>query len=172
MLDSYEVDDYIAHTYEKDHLNLMELYYLKAKLNLRNQIEIDSQQIQNLVIVNPYTLGLQQLMLAFASDVPAAAIELYEQALNNLTHIKYYYVEALLHYAGFLHEQNLKSEFTKIYNQGHDLACQHHYRWLRYKFEDLIEKKTSPYNSADHPLPEKLAIEGYIQWLIKHNREN
>ena len=146
----------------------MQLHYLKAKLNLQHKNNIDVQQIQNLVITNPYTCGLQQLMLAFASDKSAEAIEFYEQALSNLTHIKYYYVEALLHYACFLQQQHLQPQFTEIYQQGYNLACQHHYRWLRYQFENLIEQKTTPYNSANYPLPDGLDIEGHIQRLIKY----
>lgn len=172
LLDSDEVDKCIASTYEKDHLELMQLHYVKAKLDLTDKKRIDDERIQSLVIVNPYTRGLQQLMLAFASDKPAEAIILYKKALSDLIHIKYYYVEALLYYARFLHLQNMQSEFNKIYQEGYDLACKHYYRWLRYQFEDLIEKKPAPYNSADYPLPEDLDVEGYIQWLIKQNREN
>lgn len=168
MLNSIDVDECIANTYEKDHLNLMELHYLKAKLSLRDKATIDSHQIQNLVIVNPYTLGLQQLMLAFSSDTDAETILLYEQALNNLFHIKYYYVEALLYFSSYL-KNNQRPEFIEIYQRGYELTCQHHYRWLRYQFEDLIEKKTTAYNSENYPLPEELDIEGYIQWSIKQN---
>lgn len=171
-LDVNGIEKSIASTYEKEHLELMQLNYIKTKINLANKQHIESQLIQSLVIVNPYTRGLQQLMLAFASDTPAVAIELYEKALSNLTHIKYYYVEALLFYARYLQQQNMHSEFNRIYQEGYGLACTHYYRWLRYQFEDLIEKKTLPYNSADYPLPEDLDVEGYIQWLIKQNREN
>ncbi len=172
VLDFHEIDKHIARAYEKDHLDLMQLHYIKSKLSLKNKRGVDTQSIKNLVIVNPYTRGLQQLMLAFASDKPTEAIALYEQALSNLIHIKYYYVEALFYYARFLQMQNIQSEFNKIYQEGYDLACKHYYRWLRYQFEDLIEKKPAPYNSADYPLPEDLDVEGYIQWLIKQNREN
>jgi SIR2-like domain len=167
ILDNEEVDKYIRSAYEKDHLELMELHYIKTKLNFKNKKIIDVQNINSLVIVNPYTLGLQQLMLAFASDIPTEAIALYEQALNNLAHIKYFYVEALLHYARYLQQQNLQSEFNKIHHMGYELACRHYYRWLRYQFEDLIEKKTGDYKSSDYPLPKELDIDGYIQWLIK-----
>lgn len=172
VLDFHEIDKHIARAYEKDHLDLMQLHYIKSKLSLKNKRGIDTQSIKNLVIVNPYTRGLQQIMLAFASDKPTEAIALYEQALSNLIHIKYYYVEALLYYSRYLQQQNMHSKFNKVYQEGYDLACKHYYRWLRYQFEDLIEKKTLPYNSADYSLPEDLDVDGYIQWLIKQNRDN
>jgi hypothetical protein len=172
VLDFHEIDKHIARAYEKDHLDLMQLHYIKSKLGLKNKRGIDTQSIKNLVIVNPYTRGLQQLMLAFSSDKPTEAIALYEQALSNLIHIKYYYVEALLYYSRYLKQQNMHSEFNKIYQEGYGLACKHHYRWLRYQLEDLIEKKSVSYNSADYPLPEELDINGYIQWLIKQNKES
>ncbi|PUA27787.1 MAG: hypothetical protein B0W54_14740 [Cellvibrio sp. 79] len=170
LLDITDVEKNIAKCYEKDHLELMETYYLKAKFNLQNGKTIDAQEVIKLVTVNPYTLGLQQLMLAFSSERITEATELYEKALNNLIHIKYYYVEALLYYARYLHIQNMHPEFNKIYQEGYSLACKHYYRWLQYQFEDLIEKKALPYSSEDYPLPEKLDIKGYIQFLIKQNR--
>lgn len=172
ILDIDDVEKSIASAYEKDHLELMQLHYVKAKLNLSNKKLIDRQSIQSLVIVNPYTCGIQQLMMAFASDTHAEAITLYEGALSNLTHIKYYYVEALLYYSRYLQQQNMRSEFNKFYQEGYDLACKHYYRWLRYQFEDLMEKNPLPYNSGDYPLPDGLDVKGYIQWLIKQSREN
>lgn len=171
ILDVDEIDNDISRAYEKDHIDLMQLHYIKSKLSLEKKRGIDTQAIRSLVIVNPYTRGLQQLMLAFASDKPTEAIALYEQALSNLIHIKYYYVEALFYYARFLQMHNLQSEFNKIYQDGHALACKHYYRWLRYRFEDLIEKKTLPYNSDGYPLPEDLDVKEYVQWLIKKNRD-
>lgn len=172
LLDYADFDKNIENCYEKDHLELMEKYYLKSKFYLKNGKTIDFQEVVKLVTVNPYTLGLQQLMLAFSRDSFTEATELYEKALSNLIHIKYYYVEALLYYARYLQQQNMHSEFNKIYQEGYDLACKHYYRWLRYQFEDLIEKKSVPYSSSDYPLPEKLNIEGYIQLLVKQNRDN
>lgn len=54
----------------------MQLHYVKSKLDLANKRIIDNEFIQSLVIANPYTRGLQQLMLAFASDGPAAVKQL------------------------------------------------------------------------------------------------
>ncbi|MEY4589494.1 MAG: hypothetical protein RL497_1570 [Pseudomonadota bacterium] len=160
-----ELKDYIAKIYEKDHIEIMQVNYLENKVKIANNQPIDGKHVQSLVIANPFTLGLQQLMLAFTSDAPEA-IRLYEQALNNLTHIKYYYVEALLYYSRFLKLRKMHPEFKKIYQEGYDLACNYYYRWLRYQFEDLIVKKDHTYDPADYPLPEKLDIASHVQSLI------
>ncbi len=158
------LDTYIATIYEKDHLELMQTHYLRAKMGV-----IDKSHIKKLAIVNPYTLGLQQLMLALAEVDSEKKEALFEQALGNLQHIKYYYVEALFLYARYLREAGRQQRYDEIYQQGLGLACHHYYRWLRYQFEDLAEKKTSPYCADDCPLPEALDIDGYIKFLIKEN---
>ena len=158
------LDAYIATAYEKDHLNLMQVHYLKAKMGV-----IDKNRVKKLAIVNPYTKGLQQLMLALVEVDSEKKISLFEQALGNLQHIKYYYVEALFLYARYLREAGRQKRYDEIYQQGLGLACHHYYRWLRYQFEDLPEKKISPYCADDYPLPEALDIDGYIKFLIKEN---
>lgn len=173
-IDHDMVDDYIATMYEKNHLELMQTNYIKAKMevtNLQNDTsESAKKRIRRLTVVNPYARGLQALMLAFATVEVEEKIALFEQALPDLQHIKYYYVEGLLFYARYLQAIVHQSRFNEIHRGGLDLACRHHYRWLRYQFEDLTQKKTAPYCAADYPLPEALDIDGYINHLITHNR--
>ncbi|MBC3877469.1 hypothetical protein H8K38_06590 [Undibacterium sp. FT79W] len=92
--------------------------------------------------------------------------------MSNLRHIKYYYVEALLLYARCLLENGKTDRVSEIVQKGLDLACQHHYRFLRYQFEDLVEKKTEPYSSATYPLPDVGDLSGHIQMLIKRTQRS
>lgn len=156
------VTDYLAGIYDKNHLEKMQTYYLKAKLG-----EIDRHHIKKLVVVNPYTAGLQQIMFAIIETNLEKKIALFEAALSNLQHIKYYYVEALLYYARHLQKSEQVTRYQEIYKQGLQLACHHHYRFLRYQFEDLEEKKTVPYSPDTYPLPEVGDLKGHLQMLTK-----
>jgi SIR2-like domain len=156
------VDAYLATRYEKDHLELMQCHYLKAKLGV-----MDKNRIKKLATINPYTVGLQKLMLTMAETALERKHALFEAALLNLQHIKYYYVEAHLIYARHLQQAGQAARYAEIHQKGLALACEHHYRFLRYQFEDLTEKKTEPYSSATYPLPDVGDLAGHIQMLIK-----
>ena len=126
-----EVDDYLIKLNEKEHLERMQVSYLKAKYQPLTEVEI-----MPLVVVNPYTQGLKQLMLAFISDEVTAADGLYQQAIEDLSHIKYYWVEAQFFYAEFLHQQDLPQltlQFNEVYQQGFERAKYYHFSYLQYR---------------------------------------
>ncbi len=166
-LDLKMVTEHVTKLYPKNHLRIMEAHYLKAKLGV-----VDAKQVKKLVSVNPFTKGLQTLMLAMAASSTLEKNALFEEALPHLQHIKYYYVEALLHYARHLQASGQESSFTRICEQGQQLASQHHYRWLRYQFEALTNAAMPPYHSELYPLPEVLDIAGYIRFLIKRYQQS
>ncbi|KJV07564.1 hypothetical protein [Methylocucumis oryzae] len=161
-LNSEALDKYLTSLYEKDHIEITNCHYIKAKTGV-----IDKTLVKQLVMVNPYTQGLQQLILAFAETDTAIATELYEKAIENLKHIKYYYVEALFFFAKFLKNAGPTSRYADIYQQGFELAQRHYFRFLIYKFEDLVEPKSIPYDSKNYPLPDNKNFDAYINFLIK-----
>ncbi len=142
----------------------MSCYYLKSKIGV-----IDQSLVNKLVIVNPYTKGLQQLIFSFSETDKDKTTSLYEEAINNLKHIKYYYVEALFFYAKFLKTTSDQQHYEKIYTQGFELAKKHYFRFLIYKFEDLVESKNISYDSKNYPLPNNDNFDNYIKILIKNN---
>jgi len=148
------LDDFIANLYEKDHLNFMQANYIKAKMGI-----IDKPKIQKLAIINPYTKGLQQLILALSEVESDEKIQLFEKAIENLRHIKYYYVEALYLYAEYLHATEKKEKYKIIHKEGMQLACHHNYQWLRYKFENLEQAKSLLYSIEDYPFPENFDMQ-------------
>lgn len=164
LLTHKEIDDYLAKLYDKYHLERMQASYTRSKIMPLARVEIEK-----LVIVNPYTRGLKNLMLAFIEQNVAASNELYQQAIKQLEHIKYYYVEALYFYAKFLQEQ-CQDEFQSIYKKGLALSQKHHYRFLQYRFEQLINPTSKPYSTQDYPLPNNEDFSGYIQKLINHRK--
>ena len=160
------IDVFLAGLYDKSHLDRMQVSYVRSKL-----VPLGRQEIETLVTVNPYTRGLKGLMLAFVEeDIPKAG-ELYRQAITQLGHIKYYYVEALYLYAKFLKLHN-QAEFDRIHDQGQNLAKKHHYRFLQYCFEELLHPTGMAYDSINYPLPDNEDFTDYIQFLIKENKQS
>lgn len=138
-LDVNSLNKLIDKKFKKDHLTLMQLHYIKAKMG-----EVDKQKIKKLVVVNPYTVGLKSLMLAFIEHSPEKTIILYETAITNLEHIKYYYVEAIYYYASYLKDKD-PLEYSFWLDKGVELAKLYQYGFLSYMFDSLKISHFQPY---------------------------
>jgi hypothetical protein len=158
-----EIELFINQIHEKDHIELCQNSYIRSMLK-----PYSVEEIAPLIVVNPFTQGLKYLMMAFGESDINQAENYYQQALPCLTHIKYYYVEALLHYARFLKLQQLDNYHT-IYDQGFELSKKHHYRYLQYCFEELENPTCFLYDSKKYPLPDGIDFSDYITKLIKNN---
>ncbi|GCD11650.1 SIR2 family protein [Clostridium tagluense] len=160
-LNEEELINYINNIYPNNHLEKMQIHYLKSK-----QEKLDRNHITNLVVTNPYTLGLQNLMYAFIEKDKEKAIEYYMRATENLKHIKYYYVECIYYFSSFLKEIE-HTDYDYWLNKGYTLAKQHYYGFLIYRFECLLGKTTGAYNEDGYPLPEELNFDGHFKLLEK-----
>ncbi|WP_114327323.1 SIR2 family protein [Candidatus Colwellia aromaticivorans] len=155
-LDLSGVDKYLEEIYEKAYLEKVQVSYVKAKL-----IPYNSEYINRLVAVNPYTSGLKQLMFAFCETDIEKANDYYQQAIRNLKHIKYYYVEAIYFYSKFLKKHELK-EYDVIYETGYELTKNHYYRYLEYLFDELETPTDLEYNPQKYLLPDFNALEELV----------
>lgn len=160
-LNSEELVNYIDNIYSKDHLEKMQIYYLKSKREA-----LDRETINNLVVTNPYTLGLQNMMYAFIEKDQEKTIEYYMHALKELKHIKYYYVECIYYFSNFLKNIN-HTDYNHWVNTGYTLAKEHYYGFLIYQFECLLGKTDGKYNEDNYPLPEELNFSEYITFIKK-----
>jgi hypothetical protein len=163
-----ELNSYLAKLHKKAHLQRMQLSYIKVKAG-----HFVKDEIAKLVEVNPYTTGLKKLMMALHEPDATQAKSLYQSAIENLKHIKYYYVEALYFYARFL-QQNADVLYAETCQLGLGLATKHWFRFLIYQFESLASPKSQPYHSSDYPFPDDMQeqVDGYIKFCIKKIREN
>ncbi|MDF7799471.1 SIR2 family protein [Pontiellaceae bacterium B1224] len=164
LLSCGSIDAYLSGLYDKTHLERMQSSYTRSKL-----CPLERKQVETLVVVNPYTRGLKGLMLAFVEPDIVAADALYRESIEHLSHIKYYYVEALYYYSAFLQRHNMP-EFEVRYQQGFALAKKHHYRFLQYRFEQLLDPTGISYEPQNYPLPDGVDFTAYIQFLIKENK--
>jgi hypothetical protein len=156
------IDDYIDSVYEGSHIELMQSYYAKAKLT-----EVSKEVLESLVAVNPFTAGLKDLMLAFVETDNKSKAEIFERALTNLNHIKYYYVEALYFYAVFLSNVENHSEYDRVHGLATQLAEQYHYRYLQHILKNIKCESCKTYDRRDYPLMSKVDFDGYISFLIE-----
>ena len=159
------IDIHLSTLYDKDHLERMQISYTRSKL-----MPLERQEIEVLVTVNPYTRGLKALMLAFVEPDATKASKLYQRAIDQLSHIKYYYVEALYFYAKFL-QTHKPMDFDNTYRKGFELAQKHHYRFSQYRFEQLLHSTEIAYDPQNYPLPDNDNFTDYIQSLITKNKQ-
>ncbi|MGE7837597.1 SIR2 family protein [Viridibacillus arvi] len=152
-------------TYNKQHLEIMQINYIKAKMGL-----INKDEVKKLVVVNPYALGLKNLMFAFLETDSKKAIEYYESAINYLKHIKYYYVEAIYYLAKYLKENNLE-EYDNLAVKGRSIAAKYHYRFLIYKFECLINDEEKPYDEDNYSINLDFDWEEYVGFNSESHRK-
>ncbi|MGY3188536.1 SIR2 family protein [Lysinibacillus sp. TE18511] len=130
-----ELESYIeAGIYNKQYIELMQTNYIKTKLGM-----INSEVIDKLVVTNPYTMGIKALMLALIEEDVTYKSTLFENAIDKLTHIKYYYVEAIYFYCEFLKEKDLE-QFTYWYDLGKGLSEKYHYYYHLHRFNTLISE--------------------------------
>lgn len=152
-------DQTLATLAESNHLQRIHILYFKSQYTRLALTDINA-----LVEVNPFITGLKQLMLAFNTQCVPEQDALYLQAINNLEHIKYYWVEAKWHYIKFLiasdndnGKGNNAKQIATLITEGQTLCQQYHYRYLHYRFNSLHQQinglPTRPYNSDDYPLP-------------------
>ena len=115
-LNTDKLEKYISSLYLEEHLEIIQCTYTLSKVK-----KIELLKIKKLVVTNPYTKGLKELMFAFNEDDSDHKIKNFELALKYLSHIKYYYLEALYYYCIFLFNTNDKYATTINYNYSENL---------------------------------------------------
>lgn len=158
VLDVKFLKKYINSLYKTQFIDKVQTTYtlLKADKN-----EVGLKDIKKLIQINPFTDGLKTLMLAM-KDEKNCSKQMFEGAIEKLYHIKYYHVEAILFYCGYL--KNIKDkDYQKWFIQGKELAQKHYYRYLLHQFNCLDSGVYSDYNEDNYPLPEKLDYSNLIK---------
>lgn len=131
-IDIDELDQYLEEgIYNKNYIEIMQTNYIKVKMGIYNK-----EQIEELVITNPYTMGIKDLMLAIIEEDIEKKGMLYELAIEKLAHIKYYYVEAIYYYCKFLKDENI-DKYEYWYQFGKEQAENYKYYYHSYRFSSL-----------------------------------
>ncbi|WP_157729310.1 SIR2 family protein [Tumebacillus algifaecis] len=162
ILEIHTLEDYLCNIFEKDFTEVMQVNYIKAKMGYQT-----AENVMKLVVVNPYTQGLQNLMLAFLETNTDRAIHLYTEAIKNLDYVKYYQTEGIFFFSKFLKAIN-SMEYQKWFDRGYTSAKECEYRYLIHCFESLKTGEDEPYNEYKREFPDKLDIEGFIR---KHSKK-
>lgn len=154
--------EYLDSLYVKEHLGRMQTYYTLAK-----QERVERETIQKLVVTNPYTNGLKNLMYALVEEEEANKIGYFQRAITQLTHIKYYHIEGIYWYAKYLKAIH-HADYQLQLETGYELAASHHYRFLQHQFVNLKNDTNEPYDEANYPFPDELDWEAYIEGYNKY----
>lgn len=155
--DSEKLKRYIDSLYMDEHLEIMQSTYTLSKIE-----KLDKKTIAKLVVTNPYTKGLKELMLAFNSNNDEKKKDYFRKALNNLSHIKYYYLEALYYYSLFLQEYD-KEEFIRKKQEGLSKSKQFHYQYIHHLFSTIENKTVYNFEYSFYP------TESLKEYVNKHN---
>lgn len=155
--DAEELKKYIDSLYMDEHLEIMQSTYTLSKIE-----KLDKKTISKLVVTNPYTKGLKELMLAFNSNNDEKKKDYFKKALNNLSHIKYYYLEALYYYSLFLKEYD-KEEFIRKKQEGLSKSKQFHYQYIHHLFSNIENKTEYNFEYSFYP------TEGLKEYVNNHN---
>lgn len=158
-LNILELEEYINSLYTEEHLEIMQCTYTLSKCK-----ELEKKIIQKLVVTNPYTKGLKELMFAFISKTDEIKIRHFEEALINLSHIKYYYLEALYYYCLYLKGANPTQYVIKV-QEGIELTSRFYYKYLNFLFTNLESDLKKVYN-IDYSYYPLENLESYVK---KHN---
>lgn len=161
QLNISQLKEYIDSLYLEEHLEIMQSTYTLSKV-----LKIDKKAINKLVVTNPYTKGLKDLMCAFISDSNDEKNLLFKKALKNLSHIKYYYLEALYFYCKFLKESENEEYHTYI-SQGLELSKKYYYQYIHHLFDNLYCNIVNEYDFSFDFYPDS-TIEVYVN---KHNEK-
>jgi len=168
QLNLSKLKKYIDSLYVKEHLLRMQAYYILAK-NER----VERETIQKLVVTNPYTDGLKNLMYAFIEEDEAKKIDYFKQGIEKLAHIKYYYIEGIYFYAKYLKAID-HSDYESQFKIGYELADQCQYRFLKHQLINLKDETDKPYDENNYPFPDQyqLDLDGYIKKCNKYHEKN
>lgn len=157
--DTEKLKNYINSLYMDEHIEIMQCTYTLSKIE-----KLDEKTIRKLVVTNPYTKGLKELMSAFNAEENESKKVHFESALYNLSHIKYYYLEALYYYSLFLKEYN-KEEFIKNKEKGLEKSKEFHYQYIYFLFNNIDNNKNSDYSFEYSFYPTK----ELKKFVAKHN---
>lgn len=160
-LDVNELKSYIDSLYMEQHLQIMQCSYILSKVE-----PIPAKSIHKLVISNPYTKGLKNLMLAFSTNDEKEKIIFFEKALQNLKHIKYYYLEAVYYYAKYLKDIN-SEKYETLVLKGFTASQKYKYKYLDHLFSDLLNNTREEYELNY----EYYKTEGLEEYVHKDNKE-
>lgn len=155
--DSEKLKKYIDSLYMDEHLEIMQSTYTLSKIE-----KLDKTTIDKLVVTNPYTKGLKELMLAFNSNNDEKKKEYFEKALKNLCHIKYYYLEALYYYSLFLKEYD-ENQFIIKKQEGLIKSKQFHYQYIYHLFNTIGNKIEYDFEYSFY------SIKGLKEYVNKYN---
>lgn len=142
-----ELQQYINGLHRQQHLERIQSNYLHVKLCGKS-----FDDIEDMVTVNPYAVGMKNLIKAMTVNSADEANFYFQKAIEDLRHIKYYYVEAIVKYSEFLSDGDEEIRLQSVLDEGVSMAKYHGFRFLQYQLEKIGGLTDLVYSSEDYPL--------------------
>ncbi|NJJ42021.1 SIR2 family protein [Paenibacillus apii] len=153
-----KLKEYISGLYKKQYIEIMQTNYILSKMGYS-----DKKTINKLIVTNPYTKGLRNLMLAFIEEDFEQATLLFEMAIKDLEHIQYHYVEAIYYYSKYLKERGDIDKSKYWFSLGIKVAEENQYKFLIHNFRNLEKNESQYYDDLDNPNEFKREIDEFIK---------
>ncbi|MDD2698456.1 MAG: DUF4062 domain-containing protein [Arcobacteraceae bacterium] len=163
-LNTEELIEYRNSLHKSEILEYVQTTYILFKSN-ENLLSIN--EIEKLVKTNDFTSGLKFLMLATIDKENFNKL-LFENAIEKLFHIKYYYVDAILLYTKQLKLKN-DNDYIIWLAKGKELAIKFQYKFLIYSFYCIENNSNIQYDESDYPFQDEINFERFYQ---KYNISN
>jgi len=158
------LDEYIDSLPKRHYVEIIQANYIRVKL-----MGAAKENVSSMVTTNPYTKGMKSLMHALTTTEVHEKRQYFLDSFDDLYHIKYYYVEALLHFCVFLKEAAL-AEYSEHWNRGLSLARKHYFRHLEHKYLELDSATGLVYQEDMYPLPTDRDYTTSIQNLLQRTQ--
>ena len=149
-LDINELKRHVKSIFKTQHIDKVQSTYTLLKADSES---VDIKMIKKLIVVNPFTSGLKSLMFAMKEKGDNSK-KIFEDAIEKLFHIKYFYVEAVLVYCRYLKDIE-DSDYTEWFERGKELAEKYYYRYLLHQFLCLDSGIYTEYDEKNYKLPEE-----------------
>jgi predicted ATPase len=141
------LDNYIESLPKRHYVEIIQSNYVRVKL-----LGEAKENVSLMVTTNPYTKGIKNLMLALTTQDDEKKRRRFIESFQDLYHIKYYYVEALLFFCIFLKEKN-DVEYSIHLARGLKLSRQYYFRYLEHQYLELESASGLEYKEEMYPLP-------------------
>lgn len=144
-LTEQEVDKYLNTCHPNDSIEIVQTTYIKLKF-FGN---VSKKDIKKLVVSNPYTKGLIDLMLAITESELSKKKDYFVNAIRLLEDIKYYFVDAIIIYCQFLNEIK-DNDYLYWLETGLSTSKKYKYRYLYHILSCMKEGVEEEYLQEDY----------------------
>lgn len=164
-VDAKYIQEYVNSLYKKKVLEIVQSTYV-----LSRHIDISESALRKLVVSNPYTRGLITIMNIPNLEDLSEIKKNYEDAIADLKHIKYYWIEAILEFCKYL--KSVRDEdFKKWFELGMNSAKEYRFGYLIFLFDNIDGTAGVLEFSQEYYVEKYVQINGLLPYIKKYTKK-